>query len=445
MKILLVDDEINSLKVISAALRKGGYEVETARTGEEALAKFRAGSCDLVLSDYKMPGMDGEGLLEKIKLMAPSVPVVLMTGYGTIDRAVNAMKKGAYTYMTKPVNLDALTAVVRDALRAGRPGLREAEAECLQFLNIVGKSKAIEEVFSMVRRVSKTDASVLITGESGTGKELVARAIHYASLKAGGPFIPLDCTTIPSELMESELFGHEKGAFTCAYESKVGLIEMAHGGTIFLDEIGDLDFSLQKKLLRFLQEKEFHKLGGKTKKRVDVRVIAATNTNIEEAVEEGRFRADLYYRLNVITITVPPLRERKDDIPLIAMHFLEAANKKNKKGITGFDDPAMAVLMRYDWPGNVRELENAIERAVILCPYERITTECLPRKLRLMAGEPLGRVDEFNLSEMEKNVVLKALDRASWNQSKAADLLGITRKVLRTKMKNLGILAGGAQ
>ncbi len=439
-RILLVDDELNSLRVISAALRKGAFDVDTARTGEEALSRFRDDKYDLVLSDYRMPGLDGEQLLEKVKGRSPAVPVILMTGYGTIDLAVNAMRKGAYTYMTKPVNLDMLVSVINDALRQSNPVQGDEQKECYQFLNIVGKSEAINEVFTMIRRVSKTDANVLVLGESVTGKELVARAIHYTSLKAGGPFIPLDCTTIPSELMESELFGHEKGAFTCAYESKVGLIEMANGGTIFMDEIGDLDFQLQKKLLRFLQEKEFHKLGGKEKRKVDVRIIAATNRNIEEAVEKGDFRADLFYRLNVITINIPPLRDRKEDIPLIASHFLETARKKSNKDIRGLDDPVLDILMSYEWPGNVRELENVIERAVILCPYDQITKECLPRKIRFLEQESKPGSGEFNLIEMEKNIITRALEKTAWNQSRAAELLGITRKILRTKMKNHGLL-----
>jgi transcriptional regulator with PAS, ATPase and Fis domain len=309
-----------------------------------------------------------------------------------------------------------------------------------QFYNIIGGSEAIREVFSMISRISKTEANVLVTGESGTGKELAARAIHYHSLKCGGPFIPLDCTTIPEELVESELFGHEKGAFTCAYDSKLGLIEMANGGTIFLDEIGDLDFGLQKKLLRFLQEKEFFRVGGKRTIKVDARVIAATNRNIEEAVEKGEFRSDLYYRLNVITITMPPLRERKDDIPLLASHFLEVYSKRNKKGILGFSEDVLHLFDQYDWPGNVRELENTVERAVILCPYDHVSVECVPHKFKLIADEAEEEDGEFDLLKIEKRVITKALDRTSWNQSAAAVMLGISRKTLRTKMKNLGLM-----
>ncbi|RME64340.1 MAG: sigma-54-dependent Fis family transcriptional regulator, partial [Nitrospirae bacterium] len=289
-----------------------------------------------------------------------------------------------------------------------------------------------------IQRVAKTDANVLVLGESGTGKELVARAIHYCSLRADNPFIPIDCTTIPSELMESELFGYEKGAFTCAYDTKVGLIEMANRGTVFFDEIGDLDATLQKKLLRFLQEKEFFRLGGKKKIEVDVRVIAATNRNLEEAVAKGEFREDLYWRLNVISIHLPPLRERKEDIPLLAEHFLQVFAKKNRKDVRGIDREVIEALTSYDWPGNVRELENVMERAVILCPYDTITLECLPRKMQEYVNEP-SETEEFKLYELEKRVILKALNRTGWNQTRAAELLGITRKQLRTKMKNLGL------
>lgn len=298
----------------------------------------------------------------------------------------------------------------------------------------------MQEVFSLIKRVSKTDANILVLGESGTGKELVARAIHYTSLRADKPFIPIDCTTIPSELMESELFGHEKGAFTSAVDRKLGLIEMAQGGTTFFDEIGDLDFALQKKLLRFLQEKEIRRIGGKEKIKADVRVISATNRNIEESLAKDEFRSDLYFRLNVITIRIPPLRDRIDDLPLLANHYLEYFRSKNKKDIREIDQEAFEALKRYDWPGNVRELENVMERAVILCPFDTINLECLPKKMKgAIAGE-YHEVKEFNLPELEKRTIIKALDKSSWNQSKAAELLGISRKQLRTKMKNLNLL-----
>ena len=438
-RILLVDDEVNSLKVLSAALSNDETSLDTALSGDEAFALFREKHYDLVISDYKMPGMNGEQLLEKVKTVAPEVPFVLLTAYGTIELAVNAMRKGAYTYLTKPVSLDHLESVVQDILKKPQ-GEKSKTGPEHQFLNIIGRSKSMQEVFSLIRRVSKTDANILILGESGTGKELVARAIHYSSLRAGKPFIPIDCTTIPAELMESELFGHEKGAFTGATDRKIGMIEMGQGGTLFLDEIGDLDFALEKKLLRFLQEKEIQRVGGKSKIQVDTRVLSATNRNIEEAVEQGDFRADLYYRLNVITISIPPLREREGDIPLLVDYYLRHFCEKNHTKITDIDQEAMDILLSYDWPGNVRELENVMERAVILCPHDRVNMECLPCKLQQLDNSDCGAAGSLNLPEMERRIIRKALDQTSWNQSRAAVVLGISRKQLRTKMKNMGIL-----
>ncbi len=438
--ILIVDDEINTLKVLAVALKNRNTQVETARSGEEALDLIKKKKYSLIVSDFKMGGMSGEELLEKAMTFSSDLPFILLTAHGTIELAVNAMRKGAYTYLTKPVNINLLESIVRDILVSGTSKAIETDTGRFQYFNIIGKTPAMQEVFTMIKRVSKTDANILILGESGTGKELVARAIHYTSLRADKPFIPIDCTTIPAELMESELFGYEKGAFTCADERKLGLIEMAQGGTTFFDEIGDLDFALQKKLLRFLQEKEIRRIAGKDKINVDVRVLSATNRDIESSLENKEFRSDLYYRLNVIAIRIPPLRERLDDIPLLANHYLEHFREKNKKDIREIDHEAMKGLMSYDWPGNVRELENVMERAVILCQYDAINVECLPRKMKMFAGEEYPEVKEFNLPEIEKRTIIKALDKSSWNQSKAARLLGISRKQLRTKMKNLDLL-----
>ena len=439
--ILIVDDEVNSRKVLAAALKNSKTEIDSAQSGEEAFGLLKKKKYNLVISDFKMGGMSGEQLLEKTKSLSPELPFILLTAYGTIELAVNAMRKGAYTYLTKPVNLDLLESMVNDILFKGVTlAGKSAAPEQAQFLNIIGQTPAMQEVFSLIKRVSKTDANILILGESGTGKELVARAIHYTSLRADKPFIPIDCTTIPAELMENELFGHEKGAFTSAAERKLGLIEMAQGGTTFFDEIGDLDFALQKKLLRFLQEKEIRRIAGKDKIKVDVRVLSATNRNIEESLRKDEFRSDLYYRLNVITIRIPPLRKRIDDIPILADHYLKHFRAKNKKDIREIDQEALAVLKNYDWPGNVRELENVMERAVILCPFDTINLECLPKKMKVLAGGEYPEVKEFNLPEIEKRTIIKALDKTSWNQSRAAGLLGISRKQLRTKMKNLGLL-----
>ncbi len=350
------------------------------------------------------------------------------------------MRKGAYTYLTKPVDLNLLEdivhqIVIHDASKTEPEGPGEAH-----FMNIIGQSQAMQEVFSLIRRVSKTDANILILGESGTGKELVARAIHYNSLRAAKPFIPIDCTTIPSELMESELFGYEKGAFTNANERKIGLVEMAAQGTVFLDEIGDLELNLEKKLLRFLQEKDILRVGGKERIKIDVRVLSATNVDIEEEVEKGNFRADLYYRLNVISIRIPPLRDRKEDISLIANYYLKHFCQKNNKEIRALNPEVLSLLEDYEWPGNVRELENVIERAVILCPLDHINIECLPRRLQQAGSEESQICSELNLPDMEKRIILRALDKTSWNQSQAANILGISRKQLRTKMKNHGLL-----
>jgi len=437
--ILIVDDEVNSLKVLSASLKNSKTEIDTARSAEEALELIKKKKYSLVISDFKMKGMSGEQLLEKTKTLSPDLPFVLLTAHGTIELAVNAMRKGAYSYLTKPVNLNLLEPMVNDILVSSVSKTGRAVPGTLKFLNIIGQTPAMQDVFALIKRVSKTDANILILGESGTGKELVARAIHYSSLRADKPFIPIDCTTIPSELMESELFGYEKGAFTCAVERKLGLIEMAQGGTTFFDEIGDLDFALQKKLLRFLQEKEIRRISGKDKIKVDVRVLSATNRNIEESLKNGEFRSDLYYRLNVITIRIPPLRDRTDDIPILANHYLQHFRERNKKDIREIDHEALAALKSYDWPGNVRELENVMERAVILCPHDTINVECLPKKMQIVR-EDYAAAKEFNLPEIEKRTIIKALDKTSWNQSRAAGLLGISRKQLRTKMKNLDLL-----
>ena len=438
--ILIVDDEVNSLKVLAAGLKNSRTDIDTARSGEDALELMQEKKYDLVISDFKMGGMSGELLLEKTKTLSPDVPFILLTAHGTIELAVNAMRKGAYTYLTKPVNLNLLESMVNDVLDKGTSQTGKEVPVKSQFFNIIGQTPAMQEVFSLIKRVSKTDANILILGESGTGKELVARAIHYTSLRADKPFIPIDCTTIPPELMESELFGYEKGAFTCAVERKVGLIEMAEGGTTFFDEIGDLDFVLQKKLLRFLQEKEIRRISGKEKIKVDVRVLSATNRDIEGSLENGDFRADLFYRLNVIAIRIPPLRERVADIPILANHYLVHFREKNKKEIREIDLEAQAALNSYDWPGNVRELENVMERAVILCPHDTINVECLPKKMQTPTGQEYQEAKEFNLPEIEKRTIIRALDKASWNQSRAAELLGISRKQLRTKMKNLDLL-----
>ena len=447
--ILVVDDEKNILKVVSLTLRDHGYGVDTAQSAEEAMEKFDPSTYDLLITDLKLPGTSGLNLLEHIKAGDPDFPVIMITAFGTIENAVVAMKKGAFNYLTKPVNPDELVTVVQTAiekydLKRENLSLKSELKQKYTFSNIIGKSPAMQEVFATIRMVSKTQSSILIIGESGTGKELVARAIHFDSDRATGPFVTVDCATIPGEIIESELFGHEKGAFTGAYDRKIGLLEHAGGGTVFLDEIGDLDLNLQKKLLRFIQEREILRVGGTARIKLNVRIVAATNKDLEDEVARKLFREDLYYRLNVVTIRIPPLRERKDDIPLLALHFLEKLNQVEGKLINGFEDTVIHALVSYEWPGNVRELENVVERAYILCPSITISQKYLPAKLLPLAGKEQDTFDQMNLVETEKRLIIKALNNTAWNQSRAAEVLGISRKQLRTKMKNLGLLPESA-
>ena len=443
--ILVVDDEKNILKIVSATLKKEGYEVETAQSSEEAIEKFGQCTYHLVITDLKLPGKTGIELMEYIKTRDADVPVVVVTAFGSIENAVNAMKKGAFNYLAKPINSDELLSVAKEAiekyeLKRENIALKSELKGKYTFSSIIGKSTPMQEVFATISMVAKTQSNILVVGESGTGKELVARAIHYGSDRAGGPFVTIDCAAIPPEIMESELFGHEKGAFTGAHEKKTGLLEHANGGTVFLDEIGDLDLNLQKKLLRFLQEREILRVGGSGRIKLNVRIVAATNKDLDQEVQEKRFREDLFYRLNVVKIRIPSLRERKDDIPLLAQHFLEKMNEIEGKHIQGIDDAVVNAFLRYEWPGNVRELENIIERAYILCPTVTIGLKYLPAKLALPTQDNRGAFDQMNLLETEKRLIVKALNQTSWNQSKAAEVLGITRKQLRTKMKNLDLL-----
>jgi DNA-binding NtrC family response regulator len=444
--ILVVDDEKNILKVVSTTLGQESYAVDTAQSSEEAIEKFDSDTHDLIITDLKLPGKGGMELLEYVKSKNPHIPVIMITAFGTIENAVEAMKKGAFNYLTKPVNPDELLSVVKEVLekydlKRENIALKSELKQKYTFSSIVGKSALMQDVFDTIRMVAKTQSNVLIAGESGTGKELVARAIHYDSDRAEGPFVTIDCAAIPHEIMESELFGHEKGSFTGAHERKTGLLEHANNGTVFLDEIGDLDLNLQKKLLRFLQEREVLRVGGNTPIKLNVRIVAATNKELDREVSEKRFREDLFYRLNVVMIKMPALRERKDDIPLLAQHFLEKMNRVEGKMIKGLEENVMDVFLRYDWPGNVRELENVIERAYILCPTISIALKNLPAKLSRVAEEKREPFDEMSLVETEKRLIVRALDAVSWNQSRAAEMLGISRKQLRTKMKNLSLLA----
>lgn len=444
-KILLVDDEINTLKVLSAILKKNDYDVYTARSAEEALDKISKLQPDAVITDYKLPGMTGTELLNMLKEKDCRIPVIMLTAYGTIEKAVDAMRKGAFNYLTKPVNPDEFLTVTKGAvekhhLLIENIILKLQLKERHSYKNIIGKSHVMQDLFNLIETVSKSNSNILITGESGTGKELVAKAIHYESSRAEYPFIPIDCAALPEELLASELFGHEKGAFTGAYEQKTGQIELANGGTVFLDEIGELSPNIQKKFLRFLQERDILRVGGKHRIKVDVRIIAATNRDLESDVKKGAFREDLFYRLNVVIIQIPPLRERKEDIPLLAAYFLNKFNKANNKAITTFESDAMRAFMEYDWTGNVRELQNVIERAVVLCPVDTITMQYLPRAIREVHCGDILAVEGFSLMGTERKLILGALEKTSWNQTKSAEMLGISRKQLRTKMKYHGLL-----
>ncbi len=441
--VLLVDDEINILKVLSAILKKGGYDVATARTAEEGLDKAAKSPFDAVITDYRLPGINGLQFLLALKEHNTGIPVIMLTAFGTIEMAVEAMKRGAFNYIEKPVNPDELLTVVREAVSKHRllvenVSLKSQLKERYNYKNIIGKSEAMQKIYNLIGTVAQSSSNVLITGESGTGKELVAKAIHYESLRSGGAFVTIDCTSVPEQLFESELFGHEKGAFTGAFERKTGQVELANGGTIFLDEIGELPLSVQKKFLRFIQEREFIRVGGSSRVKVDVRIIAATNRDLDAEVKRGSFREDLFFRLNVVRFVIPPLRDRKDDIPVLAAHFLSKYAAANSKTITGIDNEVIDAFMRYDWPGNVRELENAIERAVVLCPAGTITISYLPKAIRELRGPSGG--DGLNLAETERRLLTNALEKTSWNQTKAAEVLGISRKQLRTKMRHHRLL-----
>ena len=443
--ILLVDDEINTLKVLSAILKKNGYGVTTARTAEEALDKSSKSSFDAIVTDYRLPGMDGLRFISALRTNMPDVPVVMLTAFGTIENAVEAMKKGAFNYISKPVNPDELLTVMREALTKRRLmveniSLKSQLKERYNYRNIIGKSGSMQDIYTLIETVARSSSNILVNGESGTGKELIARAIHYESPRAEKPFAPIDCASIPEQLIESEIFGHEKGSFTGAHERKPGQIELADGGTIFLDEVGELPVAVQKKFLRFLQEREFLRVGGSCRIKVDVRIIAATNRDLEAEIKRGNFREDLYFRLNVVRLTIPPLRDRKDDIPMLAAHFLSKYTAANSKAITTIEGEVIEAFLRYDWPGNVRELENAVERAVVLCPANTITMPYLPRAIRDLQTLQSTGTDGLNLADTEKRLLMRALEKTAWNQTKAAEVLGISRKQLRTKMKHHGLL-----
>lgn len=445
-KILIVDDDTSLRRVLEYNLQEEGYEVRTAGTGEEGLKLFDEYGPELLITDLNMPGMGGLTLLAAVKEKAPDTLVIVITAFGAVETAVEAMKLGAYDFITKPFNRDALKLTVRKALqvqwlaRENRQ-LKEELTERAEFRKIIGISRRMEEVFRVIGRVADTEATVLITGESGTGKELVARAIHSQSARRSASFVAINCAAIPRDLLESELFGHVKGAFTGAVRDKTGKFQQAEGGTLFLDEVGELPVELQAKLLRALQEKEVQPVGGSSVQKLDVRVVAATNADLEQAIADGKFREDLYYRLSVIPVHLPPLRERKEDIPLLVRHFAA----KHGGGPAVFSPETLEVLAGYPWPGNVRELENAVERMLIMRNGDVIAPEEVPEKIRT-TREKLRECpvvclpsEGYSLEQLEREVVIEALERNGWNQSSAARFLRIPRHTLIYRMEKYNI------
>ncbi len=448
-KILVVDDELSMREFVSILLEREGYEVLTAADAETALVRLDTSDIDLVISDVQMPGLNGLELLARIKEKTPDTAVLLVTAFSTAEQAVEAMKLGAYDYLAKPFKVDEIKILVRNALekrdlkRENRQ-LREKATECAGYGGIVGTSQRMQEVFHLLRKVAEAQTTVLIAGESGTGKELAARAIHEGSCRKSKPFVAVNCGAIPENLIESELFGHAKGAFTGAVGERVGLFEQAHGGTVFLDEIGELPLAMQTRLLRVIQEREVRRVGGTTTKKVDVRLLAASNRDLAQQVSEGTFREDLYYRINVVQIVMPPLRERVTDIPLLVEHLV-----RKHRGATGIvSSEALKALMAYSFPGNVRELENIIERSLVL-NSEQITLESLPPLVRggvkrfdLHAAVDIpddGIELEPALEHLEKQYLLKAFEKTGGNKTKAAELLGMSFRSYRYKLSKYGL------
>ena len=445
--ILVIDDDASLRRVTEYNLEQAGYRVLTAVDGRAGVQLFREERPPLVITDLQMPGLSGLEVLEQVKAVLPETLVIVITAYGTIEQAVAAMKKGAHDFLTKPVSRDALLLAVDKAcrllgLQEENRRLREQLGHQVEFGHLVGNSDVMHQVLEIVRRAAPSDATVLLTGESGTGKELIARAIHHASDRRNAPFVAVNCAAIPAELLESELFGHVRGAFTGAVSDRAGKFERADGGTLFLDEVGELPANLQPKLLRALQEHEIEPVGGRPK-RIDARVVAATNRDLEAALASGAFREDLYYRLAVITVALPPLRARREDIPLLLRHFLAKHGSADQEVAPA----ALQKLLDYDWPGNVRELENAVQRMIVLRRGDRFEVDDLPDKIRglALAATPAGSgvvqlpADGYPLEVLEREVVLQALERNHWNQTRAAAFLRIPRHVLLYRMEKYGI------
>jgi DNA-binding NtrC family response regulator len=456
-RLLLVDDEPEIGWILSRALREMGFEVATAETAQAALAAFESQAPELVLLDLRLPDGDGLDVLRRMRELDEHVPVIMLTGHGTIESAVRAMKGGAFDYLIKPVHLEEVRVVIEKGLETRRlmaevHTLRAAMRERASPDDLVGGSPAMEELRQFIARVAPYDVSILIRGESGTGKELVAHAIHGQSKRRRGPFIPLDCAALPETLVESELFGHERGAFTGATQRRLGRFELAHTGTLFLDEIGNLPLSTQMKLLRVLEDRAITRLGGRGQIPIDVRIVAATHVSFEDALREGRFREDLYHRLNEFTIQVPPLRERSEDIPVLVEHFLARLGAELDKPVPGATPEAVAALRAYAWPGNVRELRNALKRAAVLAEGTILLAD-LPAEVRGRAPAPgaggparvgtaLKDVVRQVVETTERDLILRTLERTRWNRSQAARLLGINHKTLYNKLREYGLLRG---
>jgi DNA-binding NtrC family response regulator len=444
-RILVVEDEEKLRRIIELQLIDSGFEVEKAGRAEEALPLIDRS--DLVLTDFKLPGMSGLEMLQLIRRQDSHVPVIVMTAFGTVENAVEAMKAGAADFLLKPFSLDHLTTVVNKALeirtlRDENRKLKEELGRRYQWDNIVGRSPAMQEIFATIMRVAPTRATVLLAGESGVGKDLIARAIHFHSPRKERPFVKINCTALPENLMESELFGYEKGAFTGATTSKPGKFEQADTGTVMLDEIGDVPANIQVKLLRVLQEREFERLGSNKTMHIDVRVIAATNRDLRRALEEGTFREDLYYRLNVVPIEIPPLRERKEDIPYLARHFVEKLSPETGGQVRGITDAAIDKLMQYPWPGNVRELENVIERSMVMALGDKLDAGDIRLDMNLRARHTSGEMalpEGMSLDQYEQELIRNALKQADGNKSHAARILGLTRNALRYRLTQMGI------
>lgn len=447
--ILLVDDNESQRRVIEFWLKEEKYDVASASSAEAALRLAAERPFDLVISDIKMPGLTGLELLARLHERAPEVPVILMTAFGTVSDAVAAMKLGAYDYVLKPLNEDALKVIAAKALEHRKlitenRYLQAFAERVTRFENLIGHSKKMTEMFDLTRQVAQRESTVLILGESGTGKELLAKAIHLNSPRRRGPFVVVNCGAIPENLIESELFGHKKGAFTGAITDRVGKFEAANGGSVFLDEVSELKPALQVRLLRVIQEREIDKVGETRPLKVDVRIIAATNRNLANLIEDGSFRDDLYYRLSVVTLQLPPLRDRREDVPLLAEHFLRRSCERYGLPLRHLEPQALELLISYNWPGNVRELENVIESSVVLSKREELTPDDLPQNIRRQESR-ITKIyldipeDGISLEEVEKELLLKALEKAHGNQSKAARYLSVTRKTLIYRLEKYGL------